>query len=203
MIVELAAVRLLAPWFGTSLVVWTNVIGVILLALAIGYLAGARASRARDPLAVLGTALLCAGAATALLPRVTGPAADLFLPATLALDEALPLLGWGSLAASLLLFIVPAALLGMVAPLAVEAVQRLAERRAGDAGGRVLAASTLGSLAGVFGTTHLLVPRLGLAWTFYAAAGTLSAAGAAGLLLARARGRAPLFALVLVPAGMA
>ena len=32
MVVELAAVRLLAPWFGTSMVVWTNVIAVVLLA---------------------------------------------------------------------------------------------------------------------------------------------------------------------------
>ena len=44
MIVELAAVRLLGPWFGTSLVVWTNVIAVVLLALALGYLLGGRLS---------------------------------------------------------------------------------------------------------------------------------------------------------------
>ncbi len=201
MVVELAAVRLLAPWFGTSLAVWTNVIGVILLALALGYLAGARLSRARDPLARLAAVLLCAAAATALLPPCTGPAAGLFLPSALALDEALRLVVWGSLATALLLFLLPAALLGMVAPLAVEAVQRLGGRRAGDAGGRVLAASTLGSLLGVFGTTHVLVPKLGLAGTFYGAAGVLAAAGALALLLAR--GRPVLLALALVPAGAA
>lgn len=201
MVVELAAVRLLAPWFGTSLVVWTNVIGVILLALSLGYLAGARWSRARDPLAGLATVLLAAGAATALLPFFTGRVADLFLPDTLALDEALPLVTWGSLSTALLLFLVPAALLGAVAPLSVEAVGRLAGRGAGDAGGRVLAASTLGSLAGVFGTTHVLVPRLGLAGTFFAAAGVLAAAGALGLLVARRR--APLLALALIPPAMA
>jgi spermidine synthase len=201
MVVELAAVRLLAPWFGTSLVVWTNVIGVILLALALGYLAGARWSRAREPLAGLSTALLAAGAVTALLPFCTGPAAGLFLPGALALDEALPLVAWGSLATALLLFLVPAALLGAVAPLSVEAVGRLSGRGAGDAGGRVLAASTLGSLAGVFGTTHVLVPRLGLAGTFFAAAGVLALAGALGLVLARRR--APLLALALIPAALA
>ena len=34
MVVELSAVRVLAPWFGTSTAVWTNVIGVVLLAWA-------------------------------------------------------------------------------------------------------------------------------------------------------------------------
>jgi len=189
MVVELAAVRLLAPWFGASQSVWTNVIGVILLALALGYLIGARLSERREPLVALGVALLCAGALTAVLPIAVRPVARIFLPDQLALDAAISLVVWGSLAASMLLFLVPAVLLGMVAPLAVESVQRVRGAGAGDAGGRVLAFSTLGSLAGVFGTTHWLVPTLGLSGTFLAASATLCAAGAAGTLLAR-RGRA-------------
>ena len=54
MIVELAAVRLLAPWFGTSLVVWTNVIAVVLLALAAGYWIGARLAAGPNPLGGVG-----------------------------------------------------------------------------------------------------------------------------------------------------
>ena len=50
MVVELAAVRLLAPWFGASSAVWTNVIGVVLLALSLGYLLGARWSNSERPL---------------------------------------------------------------------------------------------------------------------------------------------------------
>ncbi|MEM7309761.1 MAG: fused MFS/spermidine synthase [Planctomycetota bacterium] len=200
MTVELAAVRLLAPWFGTSLVVWTNVIGVILLALAVGYLGGARLSGGAQPLRRLGTVLLVAGATTALLPAAVGPVARLFLPGSLNLDEALPLVVWGSLASSLALFLVPAALLGTVAPLAVESLQRARGGQAGDAGGRVLCASTLGSLAGVFGTTHVLVPGVGLRATFLVAAALLAAAG--GLALWAARGRA-LFGLVVLPVGAA
>jgi predicted membrane-bound spermidine synthase len=196
MVVELAAVRLLSPWFGASLAVWTNVIGVILLALALGYLAGGRASRRVEPLRRMGLVLSVGGVATALLPLLSGHAADWFLPESLALDEALPVVVWGSLATSLVLFLVPAALLGMVAPLAVEALQRAAASNAGDAGGRVLAASTLGSLAGVFGTTHGLIPHLGIAWTFLSAAFVLGGAGALALWLAR-RGRALLLVALL------
>jgi len=74
--------------------------------------------------------------------------------------------------------------------MAVEAVQELQGGTAGRAGGSVLAASTLGSLAGVFGTSHVLLPRLGLTGTFTAAAVTLFVAGLSGLLLARSLGRA-------------
>ena len=68
MAVELAAVRLLAPWFGAATAVWTNVIGVILLALALGYLLGGRLSRRSDPRRWLARALLAAGAFTVWLP---------------------------------------------------------------------------------------------------------------------------------------
>ena len=153
MTVELSAVRLLAPWFGTSLVVWSNVIAVVLLALALGYLVGGRLSGSGRPLCTLGWMLCLAAGTTALIPLVSGPVAAAFLPAGLTLGEAADVVKWGSLAAALTLFLVPAALLGTVAPLAVEAVQELERRTAGHAGGSVLCASTLGSLAGVFGTS--------------------------------------------------
>ena len=72
MSVELAAVRLLAPWFGTSLAVWTNVIGVVLLALALGYAWGARAATIATPFARLGMHLLAGGVLCALLPECDG-----------------------------------------------------------------------------------------------------------------------------------
>lgn len=177
MAVELAAVRLLAPWFGAATVVWTNVIGVILLALALGYLLGARLSRDGEPARRLAWVLSLASATTAVLPLLAPTIAELFLPAALSLDEAAALLGWGSLASSLCLFLPPALFLGCVGPLAVEWLVRARRGHAGDAGGRVLAASTLGSLVGTFGTTHLAVPVLGLQRTFLCAALALALAG--------------------------
>ncbi len=178
MIVELAAVRLLAPWFGASNGVWTNVIGVILFALALGYVLGGRLSHSASPVRRLGWILLCAGAWTLALPHWAGTVAELLMPSGLGLDEAGPLLLWGSLAASVTLFAPVATLLGCGCPLAVEALQQSRGGHAGEAGGRILGFSTLGSLVGTFGTTHWLLPQLGLSGTFHLAAAFLTLAGA-------------------------
>lgn len=179
MAVELAAVRLLAPWFGASSRVWTNVIGVILLALALGYLLGARLAARERPRRVLAWTLVAAAAWTAWLPWLAGHVCRWFLPDGLGLDRAMELWTWGSLASTAVLFLPSALLLGTVGPLALECVQRAEGSSAGSAGGRVLAWSTLGSLAGTFATTHALVPWLGLSWTFVGAGCTLLALGLA------------------------
>lgn len=189
MALELSAVRLLAPWFGTSAAVWTNVIGVVLVALSLGYLVGARLARIGAVERALAWTLLLAGAASAWLPAAARPLARSFLPAGVTLDRAADLLLWGSLATSLALFLLPAAALGCVGPLAVEAVGRRGRLSAGAAGGRILAASTLGSIAGTFAATHLLVPRLGLARTHLLIGGTLVACGLVARLLTRSGAR--------------
>src|SRR5690349_2133956 len=161
MTVELAAVRVLAPWFGASTAVWTNVIGVVLLALSLGYLIGARASQSAKPERALGLTLCIGAVASALVPVVSGPLARLFLPANLTLEQAGSLLSLGSLATSACLFLPAATALGCTAPLAAEVLARAGALSAGRAGGFVLCASTLGSLFGTFATTYVFVPNLG------------------------------------------
>lgn len=185
MVVELAAVRLVAPWFGASHVVWSNVIGVVLLALTMGYVLGGRLACGARPARSMGMAIAVAAVWVALLPFGAQSICRLFMPEATALDQALVLFTWGSLAASLLLFLPAAVLLGAVSPLATEVLARLEHLRAGQAGGRVLAAATLGSLLGVFGTSHLLLPMLGVRGTFLLAAVFLM--GGATLLLWCAR----------------
>jgi spermidine synthase len=202
MTVELAAVRLLAPWFGASSGVWTNVIGVILLALSVGYLAGARMSRTGDARKKLGRVLLFAALLTVWMPLGARPVAEFFLPSGLALDEAAGLLVMGSLAAALVLFLPAAAMLGCIGPLAVEAVQVARGGHAGDAGGRVLCASTVGSLIGTFGTTHLFLPSFGINGTFLGASIAIALAGAVVLARQGAPKGATLLLLAAVTGGL-
>lgn len=198
MSVELAAVRLLAPWFGTSQTVWTNVIGVVLLALAIGYLLGARLAQGPAPARRLGWLLTASAVAVAFLPHGTSALGAALVPAELTLEQIAGLVQLGSLGAALALFLVPATLLGAAGPLAVESLQRRRGGHAGTAGGHVLAASTTASLVGAFGTSHVALPYLGLVGTFAAAAGLLAAAGLS-LLLRTASHRAAAWAALLAP----
>lgn len=203
MVVELSAVRLLAPWYGSSLVVWTNVIAVILLALALGYLAGGHLAGRAEPLLSLGMVLLAAGGLVVWLPSAGALVARAFLPDEVALHEAAGLIGWGSLAVSLLVFLPPAALLGTVCPLVVEVLARTRHLSAGKAGGVVLFVSTLGSLVGVFCTSHLLLPSLGLQRTFWLAGGILMASGGSIAFLNGAPGRGAMAAFLIAALGAA
>jgi predicted membrane-bound spermidine synthase len=175
---EIAAARLLAPWFGASTIVWANTIATVLVALSVGYWIGGRMAD-RDPtIGGLCRLVLWAAGLLALVPFVSGPflrtSVDVF-------DSASVGEGLGSLLAVLVLIAAPVVLLGAVAPYAIRLMVATVEE-AGRVAGRVYAVSTLGSLAGVFLSALVLVPFAGTRLTFVAFAVAL--AGAAGLGLA-------------------
>ncbi|HEY3186448.1 MAG TPA: fused MFS/spermidine synthase, partial [Solirubrobacteraceae bacterium] len=194
---EIAAARLLAPWFGASTIVWANTIATVLVALSAGYWIGGRIAD-RDPtLLGLSRLVLAAAALLALVPFVAGP----FLRVSVdALDAVEAGAFAGSLFAVLVLVATPILLLGMAAPYAVRlSVARIEE--AGRITGRLYAISTLGSLAGVFLSALVLIPVVGTRRTFLAFA--LALALAALPALGRRFVLAPVgvAALLALPAG--
>src|SRR5438045_1236195 len=92
MCLELTAVRLLAPHFGDSAYVWTNVIGVILAAMAIGAFWGGRMADRQRGERRLALLLALAALLVAAAPLVAGVLGDFLVPADLRLDAALPAL---------------------------------------------------------------------------------------------------------------
>ncbi len=179
MALEITAVRLLAPWFGTSVQAWTHVIGLVLGALAAGYLLGGRlADRARRPRP--GLPLLAGGILTAASPLLLPPLAKAFLDPSLPLEAALGAMAAASLPVSALLFGPAVFLMGMVPPFLVRAWAGGDPARVGRASGTIYALGTLGALAGTFAPTWWLVPALGTKWTLFLAGGLLVLAG--GLL---------------------
>src|SRR5579884_1074789 len=206
--VELSASRLLAPYFGTSLFVWANLIGLILLYLTIGYYLGGRvADRYPRPVVLYGLT-----SAAALLISAIPPLSR-------------PILSWsqsafatysisvfyGSLVAVILLFALPMILLGCVSPFAI----RLRIEQVGKSGrtaGQLYAISTAGSILGTFLPVLWLIPTIGTYRTFIVFAVALLVVSIAGLLLTRSsqtppakKGapRALLILLLLIPALLA
>jgi spermidine synthase len=169
---EIAAARLLAPWFGASTIVWANTIATVLVALSIGYAIGGRLAD-RDPtLEGLSRIVLAAAALLALVPFVAHP----FLRISVqALDRVEAGAFVGSLIGVLVLVAVPVLLLGAVAPYAVRLSVKSVEE-AGRVAGRLYAISTIGSLVGTFLSALVLIPLVGTRRTFLAFALALAIA---------------------------
>jgi spermidine synthase len=175
---EIAAARLLAPYFGASTIIWANTIATVLVALSVGYAVGGRLADRRADLQGLSRIVLGAAALLALVPF----AADPFLRLAVKALGGLSVGGFlGSLAAVLVLVAVPVMLLGTVAPYANRLALASVET-AGTVTGRLYAISTAGSLLGTFASALLLIPLVGTHRTFlvFALALALVAAPAAG-----------------------
>jgi spermidine synthase len=194
---EIAASRLLAPYFGNSTIVWANVIGLILASLSLGYWLGGRLADRRPSPRTLGAVVVAAACLIAVIPFVARPLLDLSVEG---LDRVSAGAAIGSFFGVLILFVPPVVLLGMVAPFAI----RLALTdvvTAGAVSGRLYAVSTVGSLLGTFLSALVLIPAIGTQRTLLAAAALIGAGGAVllgrrWLVLA-----AGLAALLLIPPG--
>ena len=113
---EIAASRLLAPYFGSSTIVWANLIGIVLAALAVGYWLGGKLADRRPEPSLLGFVVLAAAVFVAAIPFVAKPLLDLTVDG---LDEASAGAVIGSFLGVLLLCAPPVVLLGMVSPFAI------------------------------------------------------------------------------------
>ncbi|NDJ59758.1 MAG: spermine synthase [Chloroflexi bacterium] len=175
--VELTASRLLGSVFGTSNLVWANVIGLMLLYLTVGYFIGGRWADRSPYRTTFYRILVWAAFLSALIPLAARPVLSAAANAVYDVDAGLAI---GSFASVLVLFAIPVTLLGTVSPFAIRlAVTDIAA--AGKTAGRIYAISTLGSLIGTFLPVVLIIPVLGTFGTFLLFASILYVVGLGGL----------------------
>ena len=177
--VELSAARLLGNIFGTSNLVWANIIGLMLIYLTLGYFIGGRWAD-RSPEFKTLYQIICWGAfLSGTVPLIARPVLFAAADAIYDLNAGVAL---GSFVAVLLLFSVPVTLLGCVSPFATRLALTTVEE-AGQTVGVIYAISTMGSIIGTFTPVLFLIPEAGTARTFLIFSAILLAVGIGGLLM--------------------
>jgi len=160
--VELSASRLLGNVFGTSNIVWANVIGLMLLYLTAGYFIGGRWADRSPKFTTLFQIILWGSFLNATIPMIARPIVTASGEAVFGAQASLAL---GSFISILVLFSVPVTLLGMVSPFVIRlAVTDVST--SGKVAGQIYGISTLGSLMGTFLPVLLVIPELGTVRTF-------------------------------------
>lgn len=171
MAVELSATRLLAPYFGTSMIIWTVVIGLIMIALSIGNILGGRladkyALESDNGYSRLYSLIWIASLWIAAIPLV---GKYIIALSVVILMWVFPqnLILAGSIFSCLVVFSLPLAILGMVSPYLVKLGIKNMETN-GKVTGEIYGLSTIGSIIGTFVPTFITIPSgLGTSKTFY------------------------------------
>ena len=171
MAVELGASRLLAPYFSSSQIVWTIIIGTIMIAMALGNIMGGRwADKDPNPDKLYGR-IIVAAIWIALIP-VLGKFIIIGISGILVLTIDTNFLVIAAFAACMIIFVFPLFLLGTVTPSLVKyTVDSLDE--SGKVVGYLNASNTIGSIIGTFVPTFISIPAVGTAITFLIFAGIL------------------------------
>ena len=154
MILELLASRVLSPYFGSSNIVWTAVIGIILLSGSMGnYIGGKIADKKGDLAEKLKGIIVTAGIFVLLIPIVQ----DVILEAIKGLNLDIRI---GAIISTLILFFIPNLFIGFIIPIILK-MRLTSVEDTGKVTGRTYAISTLGGIVGTFFGGFVLVPNFG------------------------------------------
>lgn len=173
MAVELGASRLMAPYFSSSQIVWTIIIGTIMIAMALGNIFGGRwADKDPNP-DKLYRRIIIAACWISLIP-VLGKYVILGISGLLIFTVSHNLLVIAAFVTCTVIFVFPLFLLGTVTPSLVKYTMDSLEDN-GRVVGKLNASNTIGSIIGTFVPTFISIPAVGTSITFLIFGGILLA----------------------------
>ena len=151
---ELIAARVLSPYVGSSNIVWTSIIGIILASMSIGYWLGGKEADKDANIDKLSNILLLAAIFTGLIPLLetiivkllAGMISNLIIAAILC---------------AIIVFSIPSFILAMISPFAVK-IKSKEDNEIGSLSGRISSLSTIGSIFGTFLMGFVLIPNIGV-----------------------------------------
>ena len=152
--IELLAARILSPYVGSSNVVWTSIIGVILASMSIGYYLGGKIADKTANFNILLKILLITALITSFIPifetlivkSVAGNIENLIISAVIC---------------AIIVFSIPSLMLVMISPIAVK-IKSEEIKEIGLSSGKISSLSTIGSIVGTFVMGFILIPHIGV-----------------------------------------
>ena len=154
MVLELVAARILSPYVGSSNLIWTTIIGIMLISMSIGYWLGGKIADKKPDINVLSLFILIGAIFTSLIPILE---VVLVKP----LSEISSQLVFIAIICSAVVFGIPSFILAMVSPFAVK-LEDDSHEDIGKTSGGISSLSTIGSIVGTFTAGFLLIPHLGV-----------------------------------------
>lgn len=151
---ELIAARVLSPYVGSSNVVWTSIIGIILASMSLGYWLGGKKADKDADMDQLSNILLFAAVSTSAIPMLE----------TLIVKQFAGIIGNLIIAAivcAIIVFSIPSFILAMISPFAVK-IKSQEDNEIGSLSGRISSLSTIGSIVGTFLMGFVLIPNIGV-----------------------------------------
>lgn len=154
MIIELIAARVLSPYVGSSNLIWTSIIGVMLISMSIGYWVGGKIADKKQDLKDLSEFILISAITTSIIPimetiivnNLAGKINELIVVAILS---------------AIFLFGIPSFMLATVSPIAVK-LKNNEQKEVGTVSGKISSLSTIGSICGTFLAGFVLIPNIGV-----------------------------------------
>jgi spermidine synthase len=168
LVVEIIGARMISPFFGASIYVWSALITVTLMALAAGYWWGGRYAGRRPGTTGMYDVVLASAVLLVVVPLLRVPVLEMLSPLGVRL---------GSFLAVIVLFLPSLFALGMATPCAVGVASGGATAAALT--GRLYAISTIGSVAGALAAGYFLLPIVSVDGIFTIFAAFLAMASAA------------------------
>ena len=154
MVLELVAARILSPYVGSSNLIWTTIIGIMLTSMSIGYWLGGKIADKRPDINLLSFFILIGAFFTSIIPILE---IALVKPLSEVMNELVVI----AIICSTIVFGIPSFILAMVSPFAVKLEDKNHEE-IGKTSGKISSLSTIGSIVGTFVAGFLLIPNLGV-----------------------------------------
>jgi MFS family permease len=191
MVLEIIGARYLTGEFGGSFYVWISQIGVILIALALGYYAGGALGDRFERAGSLAVLIFPAGLFTFFIPNFAPGWIDAIIMRH-PMEAEIPAI-WQKLdpvIGSALIFLFPCFVLAMLGPCMIRVSSRKLSH-VGRISGSIYAAATVGSIAGVFVSGYVLIDHMSISNIFRATGVLTMGLGAMCLMLDRLFPREP------------